>query len=204
MQAYHVTRNFNILTLPMHNPIRLDKHAEWLDGIRKIESPNYDDRPDNTEITLLVIHGISLPPGEFGEGNIDQLFMNNLDPGKHPYFAEIAGNPVSAHILIDRAGKITQYVPFNRRAWHAGPSEFKGRQCCNDYSIGVELEGCDDQPYTDEQYIQLAALTKVLMKQWPAINRESIVGHCHIAPDRKTDPGPQFDWLRYFDLLKHN
>jgi AmpD protein len=188
----------------MHNPIRLDKRAEWLDGIRKIESPNYDDRPDNTDITLLVIHGISLPPGEFGGGNIERLFMNDLDPGTHPYFAEIAGNRVSAHVFIDRVGKITQYVPFNRRAWHAGPSEFKGRQRCNDFSIGVELEGCDDQPYTDVQYTQLAALTKVIMKQWPAINLENIVGHCHIAPDRKTDPGPQFDWQHYFDLLKHD
>lgn len=188
----------------MHNPIRLDSHAEWLEGVRKSESPNHDDRPENTEITLLVIHGISLPPGEFGGGYIDQLFMNHLDPGKHPYFAEIAGNRVSAHLLIDRKGNITQYVPFHKRAWHAGPSVYKGRQRCNDFSIGVELEGCDDQPYTDNQYTQLAALTKVLMQQWPAINTENIVGHCHIAPDRKTDPGPKFDWQRYFELLEHD
>jgi len=190
------------LTLPIHNPIQIDPRAEWLVDISRVESPNRDERPDNTEIALLVIHGISLPPGEFGGGYIDQLFMNNLDTRDHPYFAEIADTRVSAHILIDRAGMITQYVPFNKRAWHTGVSEFGGRQRCNDFSIGVELEGCDDQPYTDEQYTQLAALTAVLMKQWPAITRDNIVGHCHIAPDRKTDPGPKFEWKHYFDLLE--
>jgi AmpD protein len=192
------------LASTIHNSIKLGPHAAWLEGIRRVESPNQDERPDNTEITLLVIHGISLPPGEFGGGYIDQMFMNNLDCRDHPYFAEIADTPVSAHIFIDREGKITQYVPFNKRAWHAGASEFMGRQRCNDYSIGVELEGCDDQTYTDEQYMQLAALTVVLMRQWPAITRNNIVGHCHIAPDRKTDPGPTFDWKHYFDLLEQS
>lgn len=184
-----------------HNPIRLDSRAEWLDGVRRVASPNQDERPDNTEIALLVIHGISLPPGEFGGGFIDQLFINNLNPHDHPYFAEIADTRVSTHILIDRAGMITQFVPFNKRAWHAGVSEFRDRKHCNDFSLGVELEGCDDQPYTDQQYKQLAAVTMVLMKQWPVITRDNIVGHCHIAPGRKTDPGPNFDWRYYFDLL---
>ena len=190
------------MVLPTHKSVRLDPDAAWLEGIRRAESPNQDERPENTEITLLVIHSISLPPGEFGGGYIDQLFMNNLDCRAHPYFAEIAETRVSTHILISRAGLITQYVPFNKRAWHAGVSEFCGRQRCNDFSIGVELEGCDDHPYTEEQYIQLAALTAVLMKQWPEITRDNIVGHCHIAPDRKTDPGPTFEWKHYFDLLE--
>ena len=190
------------MALPIHNPVQLDHQAAWLEGISRFESPNQDDRPENSEITLLVIHSISLPPGEFGGGYIDKLFMNNLDRRDHPYFAKIAESRVSAHIFINRAGKITQYVPFNKRAWHAGASEFCGRQRCNDFSIGVELEGCDDHPYTEEQYIQLAALTAVLVKQWPAITRDNIVGHSHIAPDRKTDPGPNFKWKHYFDLLE--
>ena len=178
----------------LDTPLRLDAQAQWLTDVRRVLSPNQDDRPEHTRISLLVIHAISLPPGEFGGGHIDQLFTNCLDPAVHPYFAEVADHKVSAHILVNRHGELTQYVPFNKRAWHAGVSVFKGRPRCNDFSIGVELEGCDDQPYTGEQYSKLAELSRVLMIQWPAIVPDNIVGHCQIAPDRKTDPGPRFDW----------
>lgn len=184
-------------------PLTLDAGGQWLAGIRQVHSPNQDARPPGSSISLLVIHGISLPPGQFGGDYIDQLFTNRLDPAAHPYFAEIAGIQVSAHVLVNRQGVMTQYVPFRQRAWHAGPSEFQGRPRCNDFSIGVELEGCDDQPYTGQQYTTLACLTRVLTTHWPDIRRENIVGHCHISPDRKTDPGPLFDWKRYFALLEH-
>ena len=181
--------------------IELDQKAEWLRGVRQVPSPNQDERPEGAAIDLLVIHGISLPPGHFGGNHIDALFTNSLDPDLHPYFREITGRQVSAHVLINRAGDITQYVPFNRRAWHAGVSTFQGRTCCNDFSIGIELEGCDDQPYTGNQYAALAGLSRVLCGQWTEITQDRIVGHCHIAPDRKTDPGPSFDWQYYFKLL---
>ena len=184
--------------------IELDPKAEWLRGVRKVLSPNQDDRPAGVSIDLLVIHGISLPPGRFGGGFIDALFTNRLDPDLHPYFREIAGQKVSAHVLIDRGGEITQYVPFHRRAWHAGESAFRGRTGCNDFSIGIELEGCDDQPYTDLQYKTLAGLSRELCAHWPLITRENIVGHCHIAPERKTDPGPTFDWTCYFRLAGYD
>jgi N-acetyl-anhydromuramoyl-L-alanine amidase len=183
------------------NQLRLDHNAEWLRDIRRVISPNQDHRPVNTEIDLLVIHAISLPPGEFGGGYIDQLFTNTLQKEVHPYFSEIAGSRVSAHVLIDRGGSLTQYVPFSHRAWHAGVSEFQGRNHCNDFSIGVELEGCDDQPYTESQYLMLAMLTRTLRDHWPTITNDHIVGHCDIAPERKTDPGPMFDWIHYFHLL---
>ena len=184
--------------------IELDQNAEWLRNVRKVPSPNQDERPERTAIDMLVVHGISLPPGQFGGNYIDALFTNRLDPELHPYFRDIAGRKVSAHVLINRAGEITQYVPFNRRAWHAGVSTFHGRTCCNDYSIGIELEGCDDQPYTDNQYISLAGLTRLLRGKWTAITRDRIVGHCHISPVRKTDPGPSFDWPYYFKLIGSN
>jgi len=187
--------------LPPEPHLTLDRNADWLLGIRRVISPNRDQRPVNTEIDLLVIHAISLPPGEFGGGYIDLLFTNSLPADAHPYFSGIAGSRVSAHVLIDRAGNLTQYVPFSDRAWHAGASEFRGRNHCNDFSIGIELEGCDDQPYTGAQYLMLARLTKTLQARWPAITRTRIVGHCDIAPGRKTDPGPKFDWARYFHLL---
>ena len=179
----------------------IDRNAEWLEGVRRVLSPNHDERPSNVEIDLLVIHGISLPPGEFGGGYIDKFFTNTLSPEIHPYFSEITNLRVASHVLINRGGEMTQYVPFNRRAWHAGVSEFRGRQQCNDFSIGIELEGCDDQPYTELQYDLLAGLTLTLKRHWPAIKNDHIVGHCHIAPERKTDPGPSFDWPYYFTLL---
>jgi N-acetyl-anhydromuramoyl-L-alanine amidase len=172
----------------------------WLKGARRLESPNCSDRPDDGEISLLVIHNISLPPGEFGGPWIDRLFTNQLNPDAHPYFAAICQLRVSAHLLIDRHGQITQYVPFDKKAWHAGQSVFCGRENCNDFSIGIELEGCDDKPFTEVQYQQLAAVTRKLRQFFPAITDNAIVGHSDIAPGRKTDPGPCFDWHHYRTL----
>ena len=160
-------------------------------------SPNFSERPAGTQIDLLVIHNISLPPGQYGGSWIDDLFCNQLDPAAHPYFRDIADLRVSAHALIDRHGQLTQYVAFDKKAWHAGQSCFDGRQQCNDFSIGIELEGCDDEPFTDAQYQCLTALTRHLQEVYPAITLARIVGHSDIAPDRKTDPGPCFDWRRY-------
>lgn len=160
-------------------------------------SPNCDDRPEGTAISLLVIHGISLPPGEFGGPWIDRLFRNSLPAEAHPYFAGIAGLRVSSHLLIRRDGELIQYVPLDKRAWHAGRSSFQGCPACNDYSIGIELEGSDDVPYSDEQYERLARVTRTLMERYPCITPERIAGHNHIAPERKTDPGAAFDWGRY-------
>ena len=174
----------------------------WLSTAMTLASPNADLRPDESDISLLVIHNISLPPGQFGGGHITELFSNTLDPTAHSYFAEIADFKVSAHLLIDRKGIVTQFVPFEQRAWHAGVSAFGSRAACNDFSIGIELEGTDAQPYTDAQYIQLAAVTDCLMAKYPALTVERIVGHCDIAPDRKTDPGPAFDWAYFRTLLR--
>lgn len=174
----------------------------WLDTVRCIESPNYDDRPENTDIDLLVIHAISLPPKQFGGAYIEQLFTNRLDPNQHDYFKEIAELEVSAHLLINRKGLVTQFVPFNKRAWHAGESNFCGREVCNDFSIGIELEGCDESEFERIQYLQLANLTCFLQKQYPKIKQSNIVGHSDIAPGRKTDPGPYFSWDTYFNLIE--
>ena len=171
--------------------------AGWLDGAVRRPSPNHDARPNPADVSLLVIHGISLPPGEFGGPWIDALFDNRLDLAAHPYFGQLAGLAVSAHVLIRRDGAIVQYVPFEARAWHAGPSCFAGRERCNDYSVGVELEGTDDQPYTDAQYDALATVTHAVMEAYPAITAKRIAGHSDIAPGRKTDPGPAFDWVRF-------
>ena len=181
--------------------IQLDDKAQWLINARRVASPNFDDRPQGVEISLLVIHGISLPPGEFGTPCIEQLFCNALDPDGHAYFREISGLKVSAHLLIDRNGEIVQFVPFHKRAWHAGVSEFGGREDCNDFSIGIELEGADDIDYESAQYETLAQVIQVLQQTWPQIKAENIRGHCHIAPGRKTDPGPSFDWDRLYALL---
>ncbi len=164
-------------------------------------SPNCDQRPPGSEIDLLVIHGISLPPGEFGGPYIDQLFTNRLDPGAHPYFAPIADLRVSAHLLIRRDGELVQYVPLQQRAWHAGVSSFAGRERCNDYAIGIELEGSDHTPYTDAQYGRLQQVIAAIQAQFPAITAERIVGHSDIAPGRKSDPGPAFDWQRLLAAL---
>lgn len=170
---------------------------ESLENVRQLPSPNCSERPDGTEVSLLVIHNISLPPGEYGSRCVDKLFCNSLDPQAHPYFAEIAHLRVSAHLLIERDGSITQYVPFDLKAWHAGKSCFSGRENCNDYSIGIELEGTDHEAFTAAQYEQLNRITHWLRQRFPLITPDRIVGHSDIAPGRKTDPGPFFDWTRY-------
>ena len=157
-------------------------------------SPHCDERPEGAKIALLVIHNISLPPGEYGGPWIDDLFMGRLDPGAHPYFAEIAALKVSSHYLIRRDGALIQYVPTEKRAWHAGVSSWKGRERCNDFSIGVELEGSDDVPFSEPQYETLIALAKELFERYGKLD---IAGHSDIAPGRKTDPGPWFEWERF-------
>ena len=173
----------------------------WLEGVRRVISPHFDQRPENEDISLLVIHYISLPPEQFGGGYVDDFFQGKLDPSVHPYFAEIYQIRVSAHCLIERNGRITQYVSFNDRAWHAGLSSFEGREKCNDFSIGIELEGSNEQPFTAAQYRALAMLTKRIMVAYPNITRQRIVGHCDISPGRKIDPGQYFDWNNYLNLL---
>ncbi|NCI00999.1 1,6-anhydro-N-acetylmuramyl-L-alanine amidase AmpD [Cronobacter malonaticus] len=172
----------------------------WLVDARHAPSPHHDCRPEDEAPSLLVVHNISLPPGEFGGPWIDALFAGTLDSQAHPYFAGIAHLRVSAHCLIRRDGEIVQYVPFNKRAWHAGVSCYQGRERCNDFSIGIELEGTDVQPYTDAQYRQLAAVTRTLISLYPAM-KNHMTGHSDIAPERKTDPGPAFDWTRFRALV---
>jgi len=179
-------------------------NQHWLTDITQTPSPNYDERPVPTDISLLVIHCISLPPGEFDNFYIDQLFCNQLDPNKHPYFEKIHQLTVSAHILIKRTGKVVQYVPFDKRAWHAGKSEYEGRERCNDFSIGIELEGTEQIEYTDQQYLQLTAVIQTLLKSYPELSAQRITGHSDIAPGRKNDPGASFDWQRLFCLLNES
>jgi AmpD protein len=167
--------------------------AEW------VASPNFDARPAGTKISLLVIHNISLPPGEFGGEGIFRLFTNTLDSAAHPYYATLSGLRVSSHFLVRRDGALVQFVSCLDRAWHAGVSSWCGRERCNDFSIGVELEGTDDHPYADAQYRALAELTRALRQRHPI---SDIAGHAEISPGRKTDPGPAFDWLRYRGLLE--
>jgi AmpD protein len=181
--------------------MRLTPDGAWLLGARRLLSPNCDDRPMDGDVSLIVIHSISLPPGEYGGPWIDDLFTNQLDVNAHPYFAEIEGLLVSSHVLIRRDGELVQYVPFTRRAWHAGRSCYQGREACNDYAIGIELEGQDDAPYEDVQYRRLAALVASLRRHFPTIAADAIVGHSDIAPGRKTDPGLAFDWQRLKTLL---
>ena len=165
-----------------------------VDAARYIASPNCDERPPGEAVTLLVIHSISLPPGEFGGDAILRLFTNDLDCAAHPYYRSLTGMTVSAHFLIRRTGELLQFVPCTRRAWHAGVSAWRGRGGCNDYSIGIELEGADDMPFAEPQYRVLAELARALRASHPIAD---IVGHCDIAPVRKTDPGPSFDWARF-------
>ena len=172
--------------------MKIKKH--WLTQVTKVTSPNFDDRPIETDISLIVIHCISLPPNQFGGDYINQLFCNQLDPEEHPYFKKIHQLNVSSHLLIRRCGEVVQYVPFNKRAWHAGASEYNGRQKCNDFSIGIELEGTEETKYTPKQYQQLNEVIKVLLAFYPSLFHPHICGHCDIAPERKTDPGKRFDW----------
>lgn len=169
---------------------------------RQVPSPNCDSRPDECEVSLLVIHNISLPPNEYGGPYIDQLFTNQLDPDEHSYFAEIQHLRVSSHLLIRRDGELVQYVSLDQRAWHAGESSFDGVEKCNNFSIGIELEGADRDTYTDAQYNILSIVSRAILLRYPAINAQRIAGHCDIAPERKTDPGPNFDWAYYHELLK--
>lgn len=180
------------------------KHTGQLEGAEWLESPNCDMRPAGMASELIVIHNISLPPGEFGGGWIEALFTNRLDPSAHPYFAEIHQLRVSAHLLIHRYGGVTQFVPFHKRAWHAGRSSYRGRQACNDFSIGIELEGTDDVPYEPVQYRRLVQVVQDLLNAYPTLSREAIVGHQHIAPERKTDPGPAFDWALFRSMLNQS
>lgn len=173
----------------------------WLHAARRCPSPHHNARPPGVAIDLLVIHGISLPPGEFGGPFIDALFTGTLDLQAHPFFQQLAGLRVSAHLLIRRDGAVVQYVSLHERAWHAGESQFEGRSGCNDFSIGIELEGCDELPYTPAQYSILAELIGILRTIWPALSPQRITGHNTIAPGRKTDPGPMFSWETLWALL---
>jgi len=180
-------------------PLHLDPATGLLREARQLPSPNQDDRPPGAEIDLVVVHGISLPPGELGGPWIDRLFSNQLPtdgPDAHPYFREIAHLRVSAHLLIRRGGELVQYVSVHRRAWHAGASSWEGREAVNDFAVGIELEGTDDTPYEDVQYRRLAELVHTLARAYPAITPERVVGHSDVAPGRKTDPGLAFDWKR--------
>ena len=181
--------------------MRIDETTGLLDSALFIESPNQDDRPDGEPISLLVIHNISLPPDEFGGPYIEQLFTNSLNPTEHPFFESIKDLRVSAHLLIRRDGSMIQFVPFHKRAWHAGVSQFCGREKCNDFSIGIEMEGTDTQAYEPIQYKKLAEVTQLILKVYPEITLENIQGHCDIAPQRKTDPGEAFDWTYYKSML---
>ncbi len=172
-----------------------------LDQAEVVESPNFSDRPNGMEPSLLVIHNISLPPGKFGDDYIKNFFLNKLDSSLHPYFNEIKDLKVSSHLLIDRQGSLLQFVAFSKKAWHAGVSEFKGQKECNDFSIGIELEGTDTIPYTEEQYLSLVKVTNCLLEHYPSISKDRIVGHKDIAPGRKTDPGNSFDWDKYRNLI---
>lgn len=172
-----------------------------LDAAQWLASPNHNERPDPSDISLLVIHGISLPPNQFGGAYICDLFTNQLDIEAHPYFRQLKDLRVSAHLLIRRDGHLIQFVSFDKRAWHAGVSYFEERDNCNDFSIGIELEGADDIPYAEAQYRALAAVSRCLMRSYPGIKKDRIVGHSDIAPGRKTDPGAAFDWSYFFALL---
>lgn len=189
---WHVT-NFRILSDNMNaNMTALEINPDGiLEQATFVASPNFDDRPDGTEVKLIVIHNISLPPGQYGGNGIVELFTNQLDPTAHPYYAEIHTLKVSSHFLIRRDGSVLQFVPCRLRAWHAGVSRWQGQERCNDFSVGIELEGCDTDTFTEAQYATLKPLIAALKKRYPIAG---IAGHSDIAPGRKTDPGPEFDW----------
>ena len=181
--------------------MQLDRATGWFAGITHCPSPNFNARAEGEVISLLVIHNISLPPAQFATGKVQAFFQNRLDPNEHPYFEGIKHLRVSAHFLIERDGKVTQFVSCLDRAWHAGVSCFAGREACNDFSIGIELEGTDELPYSDAQYEVLASLSRAISVQYPEVTASRIVGHCDIAPGRKTDPGTSFEWQRYRGML---
>jgi AmpD protein len=181
--------------------LQVDLQAGLLRDARQLASPNFDARPPGVEADLIVVHGISLPPGEFGGPWIDRLFTNRLPADAHPYFTQIADMRVSSHLAITRTGSVTQYVKFTDRAWHAGKSCFAGREACNDFSIGIELEGSDTLAYDPAQYHALADVIAALCRAYPLLSTDRVVGHSDIAPGRKTDPGPAFDWPHARDLM---
>ena len=181
--------------------LHVDPASGLMLGVKQVASPNCDARPADMEAELIVVHGISLPPGEFGGPWIDLLFTNQLPRDAHPYFEEIRDLKVSAHLAVTRDGVVTQYVRFTDRAWHAGKSNYCGREACNDFSIGIELEGTDMEPYTPAQYRALAHAVAALCKAYPRLSAQRVVGHSDIAPGRKTDPGPAFDWPRARELI---
>ena len=183
-------------------PIVYDDLSGWCEGVRHCPSPNFNTRPQEGTLDLVVIHNISLPPKQFGGGYVHAFFCNELDVDVDPYFTEIQALQVSAHFLIERSGECTQFVSCLERAWHAGESQYKGRTNCNDFSIGIELEGADDIPYTMQQYQQLVVLLSALKCKLPSLQTGQITGHEHIAPLRKTDPGSAFDWLRLHTMLR--
>lgn len=189
------------LRVKVQNAFDVDVACGLLSPARRVPCANCDAWPGDALPELVILHGISLPPGQFGGRQIEAFFTNKLDFDAHPYFDEIRGLEVSAHLLIRRDGEVLQFVPFNERAWHAGESSHRGRRCCNDFSIGIELEGEDDTSYDGRQYEVLVAVIKALQRAYPQISNRDIVGHCDVAPGRKTDPGPAFDWLRLYDGL---
>ncbi|MDM8548045.1 1,6-anhydro-N-acetylmuramyl-L-alanine amidase AmpD [Candidatus Venteria ishoeyi] len=190
------------MSISLFHPPAFHLENGWIQPARHCPSPNYNQRPADTPINLLVIHNISLPAGEFGNANIDLLFTNQLDSKAHPSFDSLEGLQVSSHLLIRRDGELVQYVALEQRAWHAGLSSFQGHQGCNDFSIGIELEGTDDLPYSEAQYPVLIAVTQCLQTHYPHL--QHICGHEHIAPTRKTDPGPAFDWQRFYAGVTQN
>ncbi len=179
----------------------VNQDSGFIESARQCPSPNQDERPDGAKADLIVLHGISLPPGVFGGPEIEQLFCNELDWDRHPYFDKIRGLEVSAHLLIRRDGETVQFVPLGKSAWHAGESCFRGRSTCNDFSIGIELEGEDDLAYDDRQYAALISVLGALLRAYPQLSTRRIAAHSDISPGRKTDPGPAFDWLRLYDGL---
>jgi AmpD protein len=185
----------------MHSTAQIDTSTGLLMGARQVLSPHFDQRPAQVQPTLIVVHGISLPAGEFGTPWIDQLFTGNLPADRHDSFRQIASLRVSAHAVIRRDGAVTQYVPFSARAWHAGKSSYQGRDACNDFSIGIELEGTDHIAYTQMQYLSLAQLIQALCRAYPTLSTNHLVGHSDIAPGRKSDPGEVFDWMKLRSLL---
>jgi len=180
---------------------QIDSKKFLLSKTKYIASPNQDNRPKGSKAEIIVIHGISLPPGQFGNEHIKDFFLNQLDETKHKFFEEIRDLKVSSHLLIDRDGKTLQFVPFDKRAWHAGESCFQGKMKCNNFSIGIELEGQDYINYSESQYKCLAKIIKCLVDFYPDLNARKIVAHSDIAPIRKTDPGPAFDWMKFYELL---
>ncbi len=197
-----LTRTERMQTTSAVSLLKIEPATGLLVGVRQVLSPHFDARPSGSVPELIVVHGISLPPNEFGGPWIDRLFTGNLPVDAHPYFRNLASGRVSAHVVVRRNGQVVQYVPFGERAWHAGQSQYRGRVGCNDFSVGIELEGGDDIAYMEPQYQQLAAVIAALLAAYPTLSREHIVGHSDVAPGRKTDPGPAFEWRKLTALLR--